>query len=320
MRELGEFGVVDLLPDVAVVLLAVLTQLADTWFLFALLAAAYWFADGRLAERPRHAGAVAIALVTCALAAVTLGKVAIAAPRPPAVPTVPTWLPGLAADWFSGTVGSDGFGFPSGHATGATVAYGALALVLDRLAGLRRRLGAAALVVVVVALSRVAIRVHYLVDVVVGALLGVVVLLVGLWLAGDERIRPSTRGNPLDPTPVFLLAAAISAGAVAVAVGTGHHESVVNGGIGVGTALGGAVGWRIVDGDDRAVPVRFAVPTLAVTGGVWFGVFTVEPSLPVTVALTTLTVAVVIAAPALATRGSDALVRENVVPRWWRGG
>ncbi|WP_418280856.1 phosphatase PAP2 family protein [Halorubrum sp. DTA98] len=301
-RGVGEFAVVEHLPDAVVVFFAAVTQLADVWFLFALLAAVYWFGDDRLAENPRRAGAVAIALVTCALAAVTLGKAAIAVPRPPTTPAVPTWLPGLLAEWFAGEIESDGFGFPSGHATGAIVAYGAFALLLDRVAAPRRRLIGAAVVVGAVAVSRVVIRVHYLADIVVGAVLGVTVLAVGLWLAGDERLRPDRTGRPIDPVPVFLLAAVLAAAAVAAAVVGGHAEEVVSGGIGVGTAIGGAIGWRTLRGDEPPVPGRIAVPTLAVAGGIWIAVFVVEPAFPIAVVLTALTAAAVIAAPGLARR------------------
>ncbi|GAB6879779.1 hypothetical protein JCM17823_20530 [Halorubrum gandharaense] len=298
-RSVGEFALVDALPDAVVVLLAATTHLADTWFLFALLATGYWFGTDRYASDPRRAGAVAIALVTLVLAAVTLGKVAFAVPRPPAEPVPPTWLVGPLEGWFLAEVASDGFGFPSGHAAGAAAAYGALALLADRSGSSRGRLVAAAGVAVAVAASRVVLQVHYLVDIVVGALLAVGLLLVGLRLAGDGRFR-ADHGRPLDPTPVFLLAAVVSGAAVVVAMAGGHGEEVVEAGIGVGTGLGGAAGWRLMTGDEPAVPLRLAVPTLAVTGAVWVVVFATLPSLPVTVGLTIATVAVVLAMPAIA--------------------
>ena len=299
-RGVGEFGVVDALPDALVVGFAAVTQLADVWFLFALLAVVYWFGDARLAEDPRRAGAVAIALVTCALAAVTLGKAAFAAPRPPSTPVVPVWLPGLLGDRVATETASDGFGFPSGHATSATVAYGGLALLLDRISDIRRRIAGAVAVVVAVAASRVVLRVHYLVDVVAGAALGVVVLAVGLWLAGDERLRSGGHGRRLNPMPVFLLAALLGAVAVAVAASAGHGSELIAGGIAVGTGVGGAVGWRGIRGAESAVPGRVAVPMLGITGAAWVTVFAVEPPLPTAALLTTLTVAAVIATPRLA--------------------
>jgi undecaprenyl-diphosphatase len=68
-----------------------------------------------------------------------------------------------------------GNSFPSGHALGSSVAYGALLLVfLPALAGWWRRIavGVAAFVVLAIGFSRVALGVHYLSDVLAGWLLG----------------------------------------------------------------------------------------------------------------------------------------------------
>ena len=74
-----------------------------------------------------------------------------------------------------------GRSFPSGHALGATVAIGLLTLVLGALLGRRKRVllqVAAVSAVLLVALSRLVLGVHYLSDVIAGIVLG-----VG-WLAG----------------------------------------------------------------------------------------------------------------------------------------
>ncbi|WP_175416354.1 phosphatase PAP2 family protein [Natrinema versiforme] len=80
-----------------------------------------------------------------------------------------------------------GYGFPSGHALGATVAYG---LAADRLEiGSRRaRVAVATIVVGTVAASRVVIGVHYPIDVVAGLLLGLGVLVAvrRLWSADSS--------------------------------------------------------------------------------------------------------------------------------------
>jgi undecaprenyl-diphosphatase len=68
-----------------------------------------------------------------------------------------------------------GNSFPSGHTLGATVVWGALTLVFLSLANGRwrgRLIGLAAVVVVAVGLTRIALGVHYLSDVVAGWLLG----------------------------------------------------------------------------------------------------------------------------------------------------
>jgi len=319
-RGVGEMALVDAIPEVVVVIFAAVTHLADPWFLFGLLAVGYWFASDRFAAAPRRAGATAIAAVTCAYAATALGKAWFAVPRPPGAvgpADVPTWLPGLLSAWYEAQVLSDGFGFPSGHATGGAAAYLALALVYDRVWTAQKRILAAATVAVAVAASRVVIEVHYLVDVLAGLAVGSGVVLGALWLAGDPRLRwsesaadagsvtdPDARGATaaLDPTLPFLLAAVVSAGALAVAVESGHTGEVVEAGIGIATGTGGAIGWRLVDGDEPAVPVRIAVPALAVTGALWVGAYALADSLVVTLAATTAAVVAVISLPALSER------------------
>lgn len=99
-------------------------------------------------------------------------------------------------------------GFPSGHALGATLVYGGLALALDT--GTRRaRIAAVVPLVVAVSLSRVVLGVHYLIDVGVGA----AVAATYLWLM--ERY---TRG---DPTRAFVVATLLSALAVVAGIAFG---------------------------------------------------------------------------------------------------
>ena len=83
--------------------------------------------------------------------------------------------------------------FPSGTATLAAALYGFLAYLLAaelKSIAKRRALAlAAALLIVLIAFSRMALSVHYLTDVVAGVLLGGVWVLVGVWLSkrqGDE--------------------------------------------------------------------------------------------------------------------------------------
>jgi len=263
-RGVGEFAIVEALPEFVVVSFAAVTHLADPWFLFGLLAVLYWSASERLTRSPRRAGATAIAVVTCTYAAVALGKAWFAAPRPPGAATpmdAPTWLPGVLSAWYETQGFSDGFGFPSGHAAGGAAAYVALALLYDRVWTLRKRLVGAAVVAVAVAVSRVVIEVHFLVDVVAGVLVGGTAIAVSLRLAGDPRLRDFGRESgdsigsmtALDPTQVFLLAAGLSI-AAGVAAANGHTGDVAEASIGVATGLGGVVGWLLVDGDEPSRP------------------------------------------------------------------
>lgn len=317
-RGIGEAALVDALPAAVIVVFAAVTHLADPWFLFALLAVGYWFGDDRLAASPRRAGATTIAVVACAYAVTALGKAWFAVPRPPGAAgpaTVPAWLPGLLSGWYETQVRSDGFGFPSGHATGAAAVYGALAVLYDRLWTRRRRMTAALALALAVAASRVVIGVHYVVDVAAGLAVGTVTVAGALWLAGGPRLRDSLPAGassgsdgldgdsaPLDPVPLFALATGVSALAAGVALAGGHAEAVVEAGIGAAAGVGGAVGWRLVAGDEPAVPVRVAVPALAATGGLWAGAYAFAGSHPVTLVATAAAVVAVVALPALPER------------------
>lgn len=88
--------------------------------------------------------------------------------------------------------GRSGYGFPSGHTMAATVLWGALAIW--GLWGTRRvRLLGASAIVGLVAFSRLALGVHYLVDVFVSIALGVVFLVfAGTVFEGDPRLALAT--------------------------------------------------------------------------------------------------------------------------------
>ena len=320
-RGIGEAAFVDALPAAVTVVFAAVTHLADPWFLFALLAFGYWFGDDRLAASPRRAGATAVAAVGCAYAVTALGKAWFAVPRPPGAAgpaTVPGWLPGLLSGWYETQVRADGFGFPSGHATGAAAAYGALAVLYDRLWTRRRRATVAVAVAAAVAASRVVIGVHYVVDIAAGLVAGAVTVAGALWLAGDPRLRDglavgASSGSDgadgdsatLDPVPPFVFAASVSLLAAGVALGAGHVDAVVEAVIGVAAGVGGAVGWRLVAGDEPPLPVRTGVLALFVGGAVG-GLLVYGSALvgspPVTLVATALAVAGVVALPALSVR------------------
>jgi membrane-associated phospholipid phosphatase len=130
------------------------TTLGDGVVLTVALLALLWYdADGR------RATAMTVAYAMAAYATVFALKAHFGDPRPP-----------------EALVGESGAGFPSGHSIAATTAYGGLALERGWLAD-RRRAAAVAALVAAVALSRVALRVHYLGDIVAGTALGVVVVL-----------------------------------------------------------------------------------------------------------------------------------------------
>ena len=106
--------------------------------------------------------------------------------------TRPTWdLPLLTAR---------GWSFPSGHAMGSLVAYGMLAYLLQRETHLRRHpqmlvIAGAALLILLVDLSRMYLGVHYFSDVIGGYAAGVV------WLAACISGLEVVRRRPLDTSP-----------------------------------------------------------------------------------------------------------------------
>ncbi|SDY53184.1 phosphatase PAP2 family protein [Halopenitus persicus] len=285
-RGIGESAIVEALPDAVVVAGAAVTTLGDTAFVFVLLLAAYWFLPARAATEPRRAAATLIATVTGALAVLTLLKVGFGLPRPPAAAapaTAPDWLPALLEPWFADATAADGFGFPSGHATGGAVTYLGLAAVLDRLGAPRRRLALGATGAAAVALSRVVIEVHYVVDIVAGAVLGTTLLVGGVALArgrldgvvrlggldGTIRDRIARERRRLDPTRPFVAAAVVALLGVAVAVEARDPGSVVDASAALGTALGGAAGWRLCDGTEPPVWAPVGLTAAAVAGPLW---------------------------------------------------
>ena len=163
--------------------------------------------------------ALIVAIVLGGLALTLTLKSAFDAPRPP---------PSLHA------VPQGGSGFPSGHTMAATVLWGSLVL-WSRWGSVRVRLLLASAIVCVVALTRLVLGVHYLVDVLASIGFGAGYLLVATYVTGD------------DPTRAFLGAAVL--GTVAVAVTGGS----VDGWLAFVGCTGGAVGWWVLDRVPRSV-------------------------------------------------------------------
>lgn len=212
----------DLLASLPDAIAGAVTLLGAPLVLLALVAVGYWRAP-RVAEEPRRAFATLVG-IGLASAGLTLAlKGAFALPRPPG-----------AAE--------TGYGFPSGHALGAAAVYGGAARLFDRIDPTRRR-AVAGLLVAGVALSRVALGVHYLADVVAGVALGLT-LVVAL-----DR-----------PRRALLAAVGCGAAALVLAGGRVGEAAVV---------AGGAVGAALAPDDVGDAPVsgRLVVPGIAVVGG-----------------------------------------------------
>ena len=120
------------------------------------------------------------------------------------------------------------FGFPSGHTMAATVFWGALALWTS--VGRRRvRLGVAGTVVSLVAVSRLALGVHFLVDVLASIAVGSLYLVAIAGLTGGR------------PGRAFGVTIAIAG--IAVLVSGGGSRSL----LALAGSIGAACGWWIVE-------------------------------------------------------------------------
>lgn len=251
MRGIGATAsVAGSVPEALVPLLVVVTGLGDPVFLVALVVLVYWLGP-RYGLLDRRTGATVVATTVVALAAIVLLKAGFSMPRPPAdVMLIP----------------EDGAGFPSGHATGAAATYAALAVYLDRWSrSLRVRI--AALIVVIVALSRVLLGVHYVVDVVVGVGVGLLVLLAVRFVA-EERL-----------TAAFAMAIPFAIGG---AVLSGSVEDALQAGLVAGATLG----WWLVADSVESEPLSAGRVVAAGVGGVILVGVGHESGLPIVAGIT----------------------------------
>jgi undecaprenyl-diphosphatase len=158
--------------------------LASTWFVkWPLIAAVGCACDAKRRCFPRAAMAATLAITTAALL-VTLLKDAFDRSRPPVADS------GLDP---VGVVPASS-SFPSGHAATAFAAAVAIALVYPRLG--RPLLVLAA----VIAISRIYLGVHYVLDVAAGMLLGIAVGIAAAWVVRAIAPLPRARVASLGPS------------------------------------------------------------------------------------------------------------------------
>ena len=288
-------GITEWLSDVftgsSELLLAAVTQLGDVWFLFALAGAFYVVSAGVATQTHRRRGAFVLALPLVYLALVTAMKGVFELPRPPnagVAPPIP-WLPSTLVPIYESTATATGYGFPSGHAIGTTLVWGGVGLVADRWSR-RLRAGVVVSVVALVSLSRLALGVHYLVDVVAGVAIGVVALLT-LYYVSD-------RAN--EPNRAFVVAVA---GSVVAVLASWTFDSIVL----LGGTAGAWLGWyALVDSSlTLSVTRRSVVLSAAVFAGtlLGFGVLYISrPPLPVMFVASILAAALVVGVPDLGER------------------
>ncbi|SEW14988.1 phosphatase PAP2 family protein [Natrinema salifodinae] len=215
----------EFVPEWAVVVLGLVTQLGDVWFLGALLGVVYWVATER-----RDEAAAVLGLALTGLSLIAGLKHVFALPRPERVLAEVGALPEAIHPLYYATATATGYGFPSGHAMMTTIVYLSLAEYLAVGTRRQRYVGAAGLVTLV-SFSRVGLGVHYVVDVVAGAGVGLAFLLVA-WRLLDRY--PSHRG-----TVGFALAVTVAGGAL---VTTDADPDAV---LLAGASLGALAGWQL---------------------------------------------------------------------------
>ncbi len=236
------------LPAWTSYLFAAATLFGEPWVFVPVLATAYWFGDpDRIASL--------FGLVFGGLALAVVLKAALALPRPPTGPMIqPEAAHASLRDAYAWTIHATGHGFPSAHALGAVLTWGALAGAL-RVGSRRARIGVATALVVLTAASRVGLGVHYAVDVAGGALVGLA-LLFG-WRAARCRMR-----RPVTVT----LAAGVACAVIPVALGVGGDDALYA----LGALLGCLVTWLAVGPPRRPFRPSLAGAGVAVAGIVWF--------------------------------------------------
>ncbi|UPV73657.1 phosphatase PAP2 family protein [Halorussus limi] len=246
-----------------------ITRLGNPALFLAVFAVDYWFGD-------RRRGAHALALAIGGYALITALKTFFDAPRPPSTVNV---------------IPISGYSFPSGHATSATIGYGILAYDLE-VGSWPTRYAVAGVAMLLVALSRVVLGVHYVRDVVAGIVVGLAFLAGVVWLTEH------------DPKEGFVVAIAL--GAVAFVVSGASHDGATI----LGAAVGATLAYTYLDAVPRVDGARARFALLGVVAPVLGALAYVGEELLVdplvAFVLYAVTMAGVLLAPTLAVRlGAD---------------
>lgn len=194
-------------PDVAIDISSYLTMLGGTEGIILLLSLTYWLVH-------RRKGATVASYAVAGVLFVLLVKTVLGLPRP--VPDDAIAVERVVP------LEDDPHGFPSGHAFMSVVVYGGLVRVFDR-ARDPVAIAAAGALVVGISLTRIVLRLHYLGDVIAGALLGAGFLLM-MAVVVDE-----------DPRKGFAIGLVL---AVPAALISGFEELTL---VGLGAGIGGLV-------------------------------------------------------------------------------
>ncbi len=200
------------LPWGVVRFLEIITILGNGPVLFAFAALIYWFSP----EDSREERVTILALTVATLALVMGLKGFLEIPRPFQVETLE-----FAPDTYPG------WSTPSAHAMGATAVYGGFAALKNERLRVLRYVGAG-LLIIAIALSRVVLGLHYLGDVILGAILGTLLV----YLAVQVKKRRST--SAMFGVALILSITGFFLGA----------EVYIT--LSIGSALGGLIGWKMV--------------------------------------------------------------------------
>ena len=219
-RSLGVMEVLqDLLPEWAITVSTALSWLGDLVFIAPILALLYFGSVATSLRRGKterlcpDRTASLIAVVFGGLALVVLLKGVFAFPRPPTE--------------FHAVEASE-YGFPSGHTMAATIFWGALAMWAS--VGSRFTRGSVVVVIVsLVAVSRLALGVHFLLDVVASVAFGGLYLIVVAWIT---RWRPGR---------AFLIAIGVAILGMIVTNGSSRAILALLG------TIGASGGWWVVE-------------------------------------------------------------------------
>lgn len=209
----------DALPEFVLDFLAIMTRFGDGATVVAFAMIFFWF--GAEKDWKRRGMLLAIAIATLSLNAGLKGILDVQRPLFAAMEAGDP-LAFAPEDY-------EGLSTPSAHAMGAAAIYGGLAVMMDIGKKWQRYL-VAGFLITVVALSRVTLGLHYVGDVVLGAILGLVLVWFALWLEEED---------PQSVLPMFGFAIIVAL----ISNPLGSEEFVT---MSIGASIGGFIAWAFV--------------------------------------------------------------------------
>lgn len=242
-------------PELIAVVLTYLTHLGSVVFVVPAVAVVYFWAPQKT---------ISWVAAICSYYGIMAGiKSLNSAERPPVTTHVdPSWFPGPLSWFYSHGAGITTTSFPSGNVMVATIVAALFVLDID-VWNKQQRLLVSSLFVGIVGYSRVALGVHYPVDVIGGILLGLVVFgtIVGL------RERRGVMAAFLFAVAVTFFSVWVRSNGFGIPTWSGIQGS--NRVIAVGSAVGASLAWHYVR--DRS-PQRIAVssPRFTFAGAILF--------------------------------------------------